>query len=166
LFISCNQGTWSAKTPNKIKFRYFLKCVNDLVKDYEKPDCAACSSSSELEHFADETDNVESSNTPEDNNRSNTAEKGMNTAIIWNRSRKIQTEKTETRTFPMQTHLQVNTNCSLFEKSASLKYDKKCKPRVRLYRSKRRAMTNRQQLCLCQQKSCHRMMIFQDLRVR
>ena len=124
MFISCNQGTWSAKTPNKIKFCYFLKCVNDLVKDYEKPDCAACSLSSELEHFADETDNVESSNTPEDNNRSNTAEKSMNTAIIWNRSRKTQTEKTETRTFPMQTHLQVNTNCSLFEKIASLKYDK------------------------------------------
>ena len=124
MFISCNQGTWFAKTPNKIKFRYFLKCVNDLVKDYEKPDCAACSSSSELEHFTDETDNVESSNTLEDNNRPNTAEKSTNTVIIWNRSRKTQTEKTETRTFPTQTHLQVNTNCSPFEKSASLKYDK------------------------------------------
>ena len=91
MFISCNQGTWFAKTPNKIKFRYFLKCVNDLVKDYEKLDCAACSSFSELEHFTDETDNVESSNTLEDNNRPNTAEKSTNTVIIWNRSRKTQT---------------------------------------------------------------------------
>lgn len=110
----------------KSSFAIF-KRVNDLVKDYEKPDCAACSSSSELEHFSDFTDetyNVESSSGPEDNNRSNTAEKGTNTAIIWNQSRKTQTEKTKTRTFPTQTHLQVNTNYSLFEKSASLQYNK------------------------------------------
>ena len=110
----------------KSSFAIF-KRVNDLVRDYKKPDCAACSPSNELEHFIDFTDetyNVESSSGPEDNNRSNTTEKGTNTAIIWNQSRKTRTEKTEIRTFPRQTHLQLNKNYSLFEKSASLQNNK------------------------------------------